>query len=307
LKRKYGIGVEYSLLRPEQYVKRVQEERAAGRYPWDVFIGGSGTLFSNLKRLGALEPIESALILPDVKDPGSWRGGRLPFSDRDRLALFFLYETAQRVFINTIFSKPEDITSYRDLLKPQWKGKILISKDPRDPGSGRYLFMFFYTHKDLGPDFIRELAQRDLMLPKDADEADLWLTQGKYAICFCNNAQAARLALIREGVPLKPLDPHLIKEGGSVSTTFANVGFANRAPNPNAAKVLINWLLSQEAGTILSKVTGLASPRADVSNEFAKPFSVPGPGWSNMGQEEIQAKEPEMVKLVEEVFGEKGL
>lgn len=303
-KKKYGIVIEYSVLGPEQVVKRVKEERAAGRYPWDVFIGGGGTLFSNLKPMGALEPIESALILPEVKDPGNWKSGRLPFCDRDRLSFFFLYEAGQRMFVNTTMAKPEEITSYRDLLKPEWKGKILINRDPRrGSGSGHTLFLFFYTHKNLGPDFVRTLLQQDLMLPKDDDEADLWLMQGKYSLCFCNNAQAARL--IRERLPVTPLDPHKVKEGATITTTFANVGFANGAPHPNAAKVFINWLFSQETGALLSKIAGIASPRVDVNNEFVKPASVPEPGWPNMDDEEVQTKANEMMKLVEGILGKR--
>ncbi len=300
---KFGITVEYVQLSPEQVLQRVREERAAGRYLWDIFIGGQDTLLFNLKSLGVLAPIESAFILPEVKDPKNWQGGKLPFFDRDRLGLFFLYGAGQYFYVNTELARPEEITSYWDLLNPRWKGKILVTRDPRIPGHGRLVFLFFYVHKELGPDFVRKLAQDDLQIPKDDEQAEHWLTQGKYAICFCNNAEATKLA--NERLPVKLLDPRLVKEGIDVTSSFANVGFADRAPHPNAAKVYINWLLSQEAGTMLSKVTRLASPRVDVTKEFVKPSAVPQLGWPMLKREEMQEEATEMAKLLEELLEKK--
>ncbi len=301
--KKFGVTIDYTILGPEPVVKRVKDDRAAGRYPWDVFIGGGNTLFSNLKPLGALEPVESSLILPEVKGGANWKSGKLPFLDDDRFAVFFLYEAGQRTFVNTTIGQPEEITSYRDLLKPKWKGKILMNKDPRDKGSGHELFLLFYTNKDLGPEFVRALLKQDLMIPKTDEEADGWLSKGQFAICFVNNARANKL--IKDGVPVKRLNPHMVKEGATVTTTFANLGFANQAPHPNAGKVLFNWLLSKEAGDIMTKATGLASPRADVSSAFVDAASVPDPSWPDLDRPDIQAKVAEMDKFIIGIMGKK--
>lgn len=292
-----AVPTEHVGLGAPQMLQRLKEERAAGKYLWDVFVGGTNTLMFNLKSLGVLEPIEPALILPEVKDVANWSGGKLPFFDRDQLGLFVLYGAGQYFYLNTSQAEAEEIGSYRDLLQPKWKGNILVTRDPRLPGHGRSIFLFFYVQRDLGPDFVRALTQQNLQIPKDEEQAERWLAQGKYAICFCNNAEAVKL--IGEGYPVKLLDPHGVKEGSDVTSSFANVALINRAPHPNGAKVYINWLLSPKVGLTLSKLTRLASPRADVSREFVKPSAVPEPGWPILNHEEMQTKAKEMVKFIE--------
>jgi ABC-type uncharacterized transport system YnjBCD substrate-binding protein len=41
-------------------------------------------------------------------------------------------------------------------------------------------------------------------------------------------------------------DTALFKEGAPLSTSSGNIALFNNAPHPNAARVVINWLLSRE-------------------------------------------------------------
>jgi ABC-type Fe3+ transport system substrate-binding protein len=49
------------------------------------------------------------------------------------------------------------------------------------------------------------------------------------------------------------LDTESWKEGGS-SSAGGTLGIPSRAPNPNAAKVFINWFLSREGQIALQKL-----------------------------------------------------
>src|SRR5262245_8162930 len=217
--KKCGITIEYAGLGARELLQIVPQERAAGNYLWDIFVGGTDTLLFNMKALRVLEPIRPALILPEVKDPKHWQGATLPFFDNDGLGLFVLYGPARSFFVNAAVARPEEITSYRDLLSPNWKGQILLTRDPRMSGHGRSTFAFFYMHKDLGPEFVRALLLQELRIPKDEHEAELRVSQGQFGLCICNNAEAA--ILVKERLPVKALDSHQIKEGGSVSSSFA--------------------------------------------------------------------------------------
>src|SRR5688572_18441007 len=62
--KRYGIEVEYFPAAGFEVPQRVQIERRMGRHLWDLFIAGTTTLLKGLKPVGALEPIEPALILP---------------------------------------------------------------------------------------------------------------------------------------------------------------------------------------------------------------------------------------------------
>ena len=70
--QRYGIRVEYFGASARDLVPRVRTERGANQYLWDVRIGGNAYITFN--PMDALEPLEPALILPEVKDPSMWRG-----------------------------------------------------------------------------------------------------------------------------------------------------------------------------------------------------------------------------------------
>src|SRR5207249_9421001 len=76
--KQYGITVDLTALPGNAATSRINTERAAGQYNLDVLIAGSAGSLDSLIPNKALEPIESALILPEVKDPQKWRGGALP-------------------------------------------------------------------------------------------------------------------------------------------------------------------------------------------------------------------------------------
>jgi len=76
--KKFNIQVEYLGTGGPSLPPRVKVERRVGKYLWDVFIAGTTTLLRGIKPEGILASIEPALVLPEVKDPKNWYGGRLP-------------------------------------------------------------------------------------------------------------------------------------------------------------------------------------------------------------------------------------
>jgi len=298
---KYGVEVEYLGTGGPDLPPRIQSERRAGVYYWDVIIAGSTTVFKSLKPAGVLEPLEPALILPEVKDPKSWRGGELPFLDKDRTLLALTRRAGQYLYINTDQVKSGAIKSWRDLLKPEYKGKILIGRDPRLAGYGQATFVFFFSHKELGPDYVRQLVRQDLRIMEDDRTAATWLAQGKYPVCVCSDLQTDRL--IKEKLPLRAVEGRELKEGTHVTSAFANLAIPNRTPHPNAAKLYINWVLSKEGGTLFSKSTGDPSMRVDVPMDHVESWAIPYPGWVISNTEEaLKAEEPTQA-LLKEVMG----
>ncbi|HKZ50237.1 MAG TPA: hypothetical protein VJ256_00565, partial [Dehalococcoidia bacterium] len=85
--KKYGITVEHLGVAGREIPPRVKTERDAGQYLWDVYIHGTTTALESMIPMGAFDPIEPALILPEVKDPKNWRQGKLWFADKGHLAL----------------------------------------------------------------------------------------------------------------------------------------------------------------------------------------------------------------------------
>jgi iron(III) transport system substrate-binding protein len=300
--KRYGIAVEYLGVGGFELPPRVQRERQAGVYQWDVFMVGTTTLLKGLKPIGALDPIEPSLILPEVKERKYWLGGELPFFDADRLGLALQQRAGQYLFVNSNLVGAEELRSWRDLLNPKWKGKIVVGRDPRVSGHGNATFKFFYTTPGLGPQFIRDLARHELTLMRDDRLSAQWLAQGKYAICICSDLDTPKL--IQAGLPVRLVNARQLKEGAYRTSGNANVAIANRAPHPNAAKLYVNWLLSKEAGTLFSRATGDASLRVDVPTDHLESRVIPAPEWPITNTEEaLKAEEPTLA-LLKEIYGE---
>jgi iron(III) transport system substrate-binding protein len=303
--RRYGIMVQYEGLGGPQgpaLVERLRQERAAGQYLWDVFIGGTTTIITALKPMGVLEPIEPALILPEVASPGNWRFG-LEYVDGDKLGLVMTPYASLAFTVNTPAAPPEQFRSYRDLLDPKWRGRI-IAHDPRIAGSGQAAFSFFYTHRDLGPEFLRALARQELTLLRDIrQELDL-LGQGKHAICIgCDPTTAS--AMIDKGIPLTLVSPQQMVEGGYLSSGPGAVTLLNQPPHPNAARVYLNWLLSRDGQAEYAKALSFPSGRADVSSDWAEPWQLLGQGyWPSHTEDAVLETRSKVLPFMRELFGE---
>jgi iron(III) transport system substrate-binding protein len=81
----------------------------------------------------------------------------------------------------------------------------------------------------------------------------------------------------RKGLPVAIVNPRQLKEGTGLSASSSGLGFFNKAPHPNAAKVYINWLLSKEGQTGFVQASGYISSRLDVPTDHAA-WRVPIPG-----------------------------
>lgn len=299
--KQYGIPVEYLPSQGPEVPTKLATERRAGKYLWDIFIGGTTTSLTAMLPMRILDPLEPSLILPDIKEPKSWRGGGLEFVDEGRQILIMIRRQRATLFVNPGMVRPEEIKSYRDLLSPQWKGKIVVH-DPRIAGPGQATFTFFYLHPELGPNFIRELGkQNPTILREFRQEADQ-VGQGRFPILIGGN-EATVDELMKKGVPIAVVEPRKLREGSDASPGFGAVSVLNRAPQPNAVKVYLGWLLSREGQTAFSRATGYVSNRADAPIDHVAPWRVPLPGSiKTYTQEAMKAKEP-LLSLLHEVFG----
>ena len=254
-----------------QILQRLMAERRAGKYLADVVRLGGGTSTS-LYKVKALDPINPAFILPEVSDPSKWFEGKYHYNDSENQYAFIYAAFPLRLLgYNTTLVDPKAISSFWDLLDPKWKGKITL-KDPKDPGGGSPL-LFLYHNPQLGPDYIKKLLTvggltlvRD---PRERLQTD-WLASGKFPISITSKADAVDEAKM-QGLPVDVFDPHALKEGAALEAGGTMISLVNRAPHPNAAKVLINWFLSREGQMAIQK-TGPGDPgqnslREDIPKE----------------------------------------
>src|SRR5262245_35171143 len=273
--KKYGITVEFFSERGPGIGPRLSAERGAGLYAWDVVVTGTTTALNSLMPAGMLDPLEPALILPEVKDPKRWRGGEHEYIDPGRRLFVMSQSLFATLFVNPTVVKPSEIKSYKDLLQPRWKGK-LVADDPTRAGPGLATFTFFYLHPDLGPNYIRALVKQDIVMMRDYTQELDAIVKGKYLMLIGVSEPTAD-EWIRKGIPVDIVDQRQLKEGTGSSTTSSGLGLFNRAPHPNAARVYINWLLSKEGQTGFVQASGYISSRLDVPTDHAA-WRVPIPG-----------------------------
>ena len=147
-----------------QHLQRLMAERRAGKYLADVIRLGGGTSTS-LYKAKALEPISSALILAEVKDPSKWFEGKHHYNDIENQYVFiYAAFPLHLIGYNSKVVDPQMLRGYADLLEPKWKGKITL-KDPRDPGGASPL-LFLYYNPQLGPEYIKKLFSKGRYLTK---------------------------------------------------------------------------------------------------------------------------------------------
>ena len=299
--KKYGIGIEYHADSGAGILPRLSAERKADRYLWDVVVTGTTTGLENLIPARVLDPLEPNLILPEVKDLKLWRNGTLEFLDPGRQLLVMTPFQRGTLFVNPTLANPKEFKSYKDLLDPKWKGKI-IADDPRKSGPGNATFTFFFLHPELGVKFIRAIAAQGLTLLRDYAQEVNMLGQGRYAVGLGFSDSLAEQRA-KQGVPVEIVDIRQLKEGSDISPASGGLSIFNRAPHPNAAKVYINWLLSKEGQTINARATGYISNRLDVPTDHAAPWRVPQPGSIKTYTQEAIDKKDDLLPILTEVFG----
>ncbi len=296
---KYNVELEFVSGKPAEVVPKVQGERRAGLYLVDMFIAGPGTVTELLGPDGALEPLDSILILPEVLDKKAWVGGDLLWQDKEHYQLIFLAFPHVPITINTDIVGADEVSSYRDLLNPKWKGKI-VYLDPTMAGSGNRLFtMAEYGLIDM--DWIRRMADQVGAVTRDERIMIEWVVRGKYPIGVGIKPEL-QTEFKQLGAPIKALVP---KEGTYVAGAGAGLVYMKKAPHPNAATLFINWLLTKEGGTVISRAWGGQSAREDVATDFLEPDMVRKPGMKYVvatGPEE-QPVQQKYMKIAREVWG----
>jgi len=225
-----------------QILQRVMSERRAGKYFPDLYISGSGVAY-NFYQSKMLDPIRPALILPEVVDESKWWSGKhIYHDDESRYILAFNGNDQSWFSYNTKLVNPKEFSSYWDFLNPQWKGRI-VSLDPTQARVG--FLSFFYHNPKLGPDFVRRFfGEPNLTASRNMRQMVDWLAVGKYSIALIQPTRVYDAK--NQGLSVANFDTSIFKEGAPLSTTSGNIALFNKAPHPNAARVVINWLLSRE-------------------------------------------------------------
>ncbi len=252
-KERYGIQMEVVAGSGAVFLERFRVEARAGRYVADVLEGA--VMNAILAKKDGLS--QSFTSLPALNETGVWL-----FDPRLDSENHFVGYTPiiNSLWANTkLVATAEEPKSWRDLLDPKWKGKMLVN-DPDTMSIPNFHYIVLTRYLGFDDDYFRALGRQELIVLPNQRETDSRLARGEAPLNLTSTL-ASSGSLVAEGAPIKPLD---MKEGVSAQVQALNV--VAGAPHPNAARLFINWLLSPEGQTVNARVKSSQPLRTDVQD-----------------------------------------
>lgn len=228
--KKYGIKFEVLEARASELRERIRTEQAAGRFLGDVHHNGS-TITALMLKDGNLQPVGSVPNVKNLMPPFNADEYRIPS-----------YVLTYGIIVNTDQVKPADEPkSWKDLLDPRWQGKI-ISDDPRALGGGSVFFMVM--HDTFGKEFHDKLSAQRLVFTRDMRNAERRIAQGEYAMYI---PELYSFYTLLKGLPVK----FVVPTEGTPYVRY-DLSLLKNASHPNAARLLMNFMLETEAQVALT-------------------------------------------------------
>jgi iron(III) transport system substrate-binding protein len=257
------IKLVHTTLVTSALAPRILQEYKSGIYTWDVLHQPVSTSIQVMNPAGILQPIRPQLVHSDVVNDGVWRDGFVHgFFLTNDMALSYSGGVNRTIplLINTDQVNGDDLQSVKDLLDPKWKGQILVT-DPRI--SGASFTPLTAARLKLGDDFMRQfLVDQQVVIVQDGTVAANMLAHGSYPMAigaiwtvikdFQSNGVANNIA------------QHVLPEWDSGGSGNDLIWLTSKPPNPNAAKVYLNWFLSKDGQTADATSVPENSRRMDV-------------------------------------------
>lgn len=298
------IKVSITSAYPEQFVTRVKTEAEAGKHLWDVVHTGPTGGFI-LAKAGLMAPLRDEFILPDLKDEKTWGGWGTVFLDEEKTYVLGTQWFLKMPFYNAKALAPEKVERLgaRVLFEPELKGKI-VWQDPNTGGAGN---VFGYAMKQLfGLDGIKRLIDdQQVVFVESAAQLVERLVRGQANVVMGPTVNSRLPTYENAGIALDVRgfgpDPRLLafdSTGGFGLYTF------KERPNPNAARVFINWILSKPIQEKLAKELEQISRRTDVAVTVPD-YLAPKPGVTYLDTSSEQAL-PKITEVENEIARIRG-
>jgi ABC-type Fe3+ transport system substrate-binding protein len=298
------LELEYTGGTGNLLASKLRAERDGGIHSVDVILSGANTGTLTLKPMGALDPIEPILILPEVRNRKLWRDQELHFADSEkRLVLTFVAQVSPVAVYDPRQVRPEEINELKKLLNPKWKGEIVLN-DPIQGGAGAPFFRLMWVKlgAEKARDYYKRLRTQIGSVTRNTRSQLEWVARGKSAIGLAPSdasigqleGQGLTFGVLREFEDI----------GARLTASYGCVMLVNGAPHPNAAAVFVNWLLSKEGQTVWSKALQHKSRRNDVPVDHLSSYQIPVPqgNYWDSTVETAQRRTPEEEQIVRKLF-----
>lgn len=229
------IKVAFVRLSTGGILTRITKERSAGIHSVDVISHGDPpvweTIYKPNKWLVHYVAEGVKTYAPEYKDPEGY------YAAHWMLANGFGYNTNQ-------VSEADAPKKYSDLLDPKWKGKIAM---PHPKHSGGFNEAVTILSKMYGWDFFQKLnINQPLVTIGSQFNLRPIIVNGERAIAL-HGADALFISEKKKGSPVGIIYP---EEGTILNQIFT--ALVTESPNPNAGKVLLEWLHSASYQSVVA-------------------------------------------------------
>jgi iron(III) transport system substrate-binding protein len=251
---RYGIPVQAFDIGQAELVEKLTREQEAGVYNVDVVFAGDAPILINeiLPRGHVVNFVPS-----DLAD-------KLPAASREPL---MRHHYGSKVLMYNAEAYPDGpgIDTVWDLTRPEWKGRLTMKDPLKSPENLNFLATVAERGDEMAALYEREFGMKLVTSEKSAGYEWLKRLIANNPALTSGDDETAK-AIGERGRPSPPVgligqsklrlnkDQNLAlavvqgmrPAGGVMYPAFVCV--ANRAPHPNAAKLLVRWMMGDEAG-----------------------------------------------------------
>jgi len=279
-----GIELQYARADEAPTAAKILAEAQAGRIQADLFDGISNMV--PLKRAGIVAPVvpaSAALIPPDLKDKdGHWIA-----------ILLYVFSPG----INTtLVSRKRAPKTYADLLDPAWRGKMAWNPGSIAGAIGFVGNTLMSMGDARGMEYLKALSAQHIVNIEASSRAILdQVIAGEYPIGLMmfnhHTVISAQKGAPSDWIAMEP-----------VPVALDAVGILKDAPHPNAARLLVDFLTSEDGQRVLQKADYLPSmPSVPAMKAGLRPEDG-GFNATFLRPDEIYDRIPGWTKVVGELF-----
>ena len=278
-----GVKVRFARYNSGELALRLINEAQAGKTQADLVDG-------------SLVPLYKTELIEPYRSP-SVEGYAKQFVEEDgRGASFVMYVLGPG--INTELVKPADQPkTFDDLLDPKWTGKIAWSANPGlDGGPGFVGLVLRSMGQDKGMDYLRKLSKQKLANVPAASRVVLdQVIAGQYPLSLVVFNHHAAIS-VGKGAPTKFVEMEPL-----LGLTHV-LNLVSKAPHPNAAKLLSDFIFSEEGQTVLREAGYIpthpkVAPKIAALNPLTGGFKVE---W--MSAKGVVENMADYIKIYNELF-----
>ena len=283
-KLKYpGMDVRVQRTGSQRVLQRVMQEAAAAVQTVDVIHTSDAGHFVLLKEKG---------MLLKYAPQGT---AAFPAGYKDKDGFYF----GMRATLSVIADNPKLISdkdaprTWKDLLNPKWKGKMVSGH----PGYSGIIMTHVLALVNLyGWDYFRDLAKNSLHVVQSANDPAGVVASGERPVGV-NGAEYFYYKTQKQGNPIKIIYP---SEG--IPLVVSPVAVAKDAPHPNAAKLFVDYIFSEESQQLLADKEGLYTGHPQVTYPADKP-KLKDLKLLSVEADELEKRNAEIKKRFIEYFG----